>query len=140
VGAEGERDALRARVDQLTDAQVAVVGRFLDAVTGKGDAVVDPDSWLASALWVEHFTARLLAYHANHDDPLSSTAFEAAFVAVSITVTWAATSNESARSLGIRFVMNTKLPSGVTAAKVGSRTALTRLISLLVSRSMTETS
>ena len=55
-------------------------------------------------------------------------------------MTSAATLYESEGSIGSRLLTKTRLPLGVTAASCGSRIALTRAVSLLASRSITETS
>jgi hypothetical protein len=66
--------------------------------------------------------------------------WDTALFAVSIRETEAATSNESALSLGTRLVTKTRAPSGVTTELDGSRMTFTRASCLLASRSITDTS
>lgn len=87
IGAGG-RGELHAKIELLNDAQVVVVARFVDGVTGATDVELLETSWFATSIWAEDFTARLRAYHANADDPLSSTAFEAVFVGACRTAGW----------------------------------------------------
>lgn len=88
VTGAGGRGELHAKIELLNDAQVVVVARFVDAVTGATDVELLETSWFATSIWAEDFTARLRAYHANAEDPLSSTAFEAVFVGACRTAGW----------------------------------------------------
>lgn len=108
----GGRGELHAKVELLNDAQVVVVARFVDAVTGATDVELLETSWFATPIWAEDFTARLRAYHANAEDPLSSTAFEAVFVGACRTAGWEV---DRAASATHRFFDVTLVRPGTTA-------------------------
>ena len=78
VEASEVREEVHRKVDALADAELEVVGNFLDAMASDVVASYNSESWLTSQ-WLGAFLARLRAHHALSIDPLSTTQFEAAF-------------------------------------------------------------
>ncbi|HVB05583.1 MAG TPA: hypothetical protein VNF07_04960 [Acidimicrobiales bacterium] len=73
------RAALRERIDQLELPEVIVVDRLVSALLTPVQCTLAAGSWLTATPWAKAFLARLRAHHALNAEPLSTTAFEAAF-------------------------------------------------------------
>lgn len=98
---EDRRTALRRKISHLGDPEVVVVDRFVDAVLTPVHYDLKADSWLTIQPWAEAFLARLRAHHALNPEPLSTTAFEAAFNASCQAAGWTVHTSSSATT---RFV------------------------------------
>jgi hypothetical protein len=84
----GARDALDGALDGLSEADLEIVGRFVRAMAAPVEQWLGPGSWLTTAPWADAFAARLRAHHALNPEPLSTTAFEAAFNAACRAAGW----------------------------------------------------
>lgn len=83
-----QRDELHEKLDRLDDPEVVVVDRFVDAVLTPVEQSLADGSWLTIQPWAEAFLARLRAHHALNAEPLSTSAFEAAFNAACEAAGW----------------------------------------------------
>jgi hypothetical protein len=90
------RRSLERDLDALSDADTEIVGRFVRAMAAPVEQWLDPVSWLTIAPWADAFAVRLRAHHALNPEPLSTTAFEAAFNAASRVAGWQVEPAESA--------------------------------------------
>ena len=80
--------ALHAKVAQLSDPEVVVLDRFVDAVLAPIEHELLPGSWLTTPTWSTEFLSRLRAHHALTPAPLSTTAFEDVFNASCVAAGW----------------------------------------------------
>ncbi len=94
------RSRLHQKIDRLAEPEVAVVDSFVDAVLAPIESELASGSWLTTKPWAEAFSARLRAHHALNVEPLSTTAFEAAFNAACEAAGWTV---EPANSATNRF-------------------------------------
>ena len=83
-----QRAELHAKVDQLSDPEVVVLDRFVDAVLAPIEHELLPGSWLTTPTWSTEFLSRLRAHHALTPAPLSTTAFEDVFNASCVAAGW----------------------------------------------------
>ena len=74
-----DRDKLHTQIDQLNNAELIVVNRFVDSVLASIRMSLRDNSWLVTRSWAEMFITQLKAHHALQPDPLSRKAFEHAF-------------------------------------------------------------
>lgn len=92
---------LHEKLNQLSDAQAAVVGAFVDAVLAPIHSEPLASTWLTSRSdWTDAFLARLRGHHALSIEPLSTTQFEAAFNEACLSAGWQV---EAASSATQRF-------------------------------------
>lgn len=91
----GHRDALRRKIDQISDPEVDVVDDFVTALITPIDTEVNR-TWLTTPEWAAAFSARLRAHHALSEEPLSREQFEAAFNKACRDVGWQVFPAESA--------------------------------------------
>ncbi len=92
----GRREDLHRAIDRLSPADAEIVGRFVVAMTSPVAEWLAPGSWLTTGAFSAALGARLRAHHALNPEPLSTTAFEAAFNASCRAAGWAVTPNPSA--------------------------------------------
>jgi hypothetical protein len=90
------RAGLHAKIDQLSDGEVTVVGAVVDAVLAPLYSEPLPPTWLTDSPWTDAFLARLRAHHGLSIEPLSTTQFEAAFNEACATAGWQVEAAESA--------------------------------------------
>jgi hypothetical protein len=95
TGAPRHED-LHREIDRLSGADAELVGRFVAAMTSPVAEWLEPGSWLSTGAWSGAFSARLRAHHALNPDPLSTTAFEAAFNASCRAAGWTVEPHPSA--------------------------------------------
>lgn len=76
---KNSRSDLHKKIDELSERELDVVGRFVNAVTRPVDIEPLPLTWLATEEWRETFAILLKLHHANSEKPLATTPFEAAF-------------------------------------------------------------
>lgn len=108
---DGElRARIHAQIEELGEADLDVLGDFLDAITTAIQVAPGAAGWLPAS-WFEAFTARLRAHHALSIDPLSTKQFEDAFNASCERQGWPTAPAESATH---RFFDTTVLaPDGI---------------------------
>ena len=90
------RARLQEKIGHLSDPQVDVVERVVDAVLTDVTSEILPKSWLVNPRWEEAFLTRLRAHHALNPEPLSTLLFEAAFNSACTTAGWSVTPADSA--------------------------------------------
>lgn len=123
---KAERDALRARVDELTPQQVVVVHQYVDALLAPVNAEVDPTSWFATPVWADAFLTRIRAHHALSVAPLSREQFETAFEAACKADGWSVTTAGSAVQ---RFYDTKIMRPGKPAVPISLKTTAARSLS-----------
>jgi hypothetical protein len=83
----GARERIAKKIDGLSDTELVVTERLIDALIAPVKTEVQAGSWLGGP-WTGAFLARLRAHHALNREPLSTTHFEAAFNASCEAVGW----------------------------------------------------
>ena len=120
------RDELHHKIDRLAGPEVVVVDRFVDAVLTPVEETLADGSWLTVQPWAEAFLARLRAHHALSAEPLSTTAFEAAFNSACESAGWDVRPASSATT---RFFDTVVVIPGTGEARLSLKTTAARNMS-----------
>ncbi len=122
-----ERGRLHDKIDRLAEPEVVVVDRFVDAILTPVELELAGGPWLTIGPWAEGFLARLRAHHALNPEPLSTTAFEAAFNAACEASGWAVNRATSATNRFFDTVVTTSVGEEVKVSlKATSARAMRR--------------
>jgi hypothetical protein len=76
---KGSRSELHKKIDELSEPEVDVVSRFVDAVSAPIYIESLPETWLAAVAWRAKFATLLQIHHALSSEHLGTTPFETAF-------------------------------------------------------------
>lgn len=97
-----DRDALKAKIDGLSDTAIRFVARMVDSLSSPPTASLGkPSTWISRTPdWIEYFGLTLSVHHGTTADALGLEGFEAAFSNACESVGWKV---ERAQSLTHRF-------------------------------------